>query len=256
MEDQEKDTCYVCLSSKGTLVIPCIRCNGLVHKKCIQEQLDRGNYICGACKQRFDTENKKIVNYHQCMGSCGQGFLMFILMIINWFGMPLLYFGSSLVDFDSLALASLLLLLPVMVTISTSQFPCCWKWYWDDPCWRWHDIWFNKRDCCCIGYGEQGWSKKKYTIQSVFLIVFEIVLVVVSHLIGNPILDWLYDIDESFTWRTSLAGLIICYIVFGILMIIYFCCYCPCKCVLARYSEDKVVIKNLDKRKNNQTLNV
>jgi hypothetical protein len=253
---EEKDLCYICLDHKGTLVAPCTQCNALVHKKCIQEQLDRKNYTCGACQKRFETENKRKVNYHDCRGGFGYIVLMIILTITNWIGMPLLYFGTTVTDFDSMALASFLLLLPVIITISTSQFPCCGQWYWTDPCWRWYTVCCANNGCCCVNHHYNGWNKKKYVIQSIMAVVLEIVLVVVSHLIGNPILIWLYDIDEWFTWRTSLAGLVACYIVVGILMILYFGLCCPLCCLLDHYSEDRVVIKNLKKTKKKKVIDV
>lgn len=45
-------------------------------------------------------------------------------------------------------------------------------------------------------------------------------LIVIAHLIGNPIIKSVYGMNVPFTWRTSLAGLVVYYIIIGVFLVI------------------------------------
>src|SRR3990172_13214280 len=98
--------CYICLDQKKTkdLIKPCDTCNIVAHVDCIQAQLDKKNFKCGVCRTKFNTTKKTKINYHDCCRGCGSIMLNIFFEIINWIGLPILYFGKTLVDFDNVAL--------------------------------------------------------------------------------------------------------------------------------------------------------
>lgn len=256
---KEEDICYICHgphNKKEELVMPCDQCNAYVHMKCIQEQLEKKDYNCGNCRKKFETTTKKQFDRTRCLNGCGYGMIIVIMAIINCIGLPLLYLGSSITDFGWIQFAALLLLVPPVVYTTTHHSQCCCAWYWTVPCWRWYTVCVTESSCICTGYGMQDFTKKMNVIQLVVTVAIEIVIVVSGHLIGNPILIWLYDIDEWFTWRTGLAGLVVWYIVLTTLLIIYFGCYCLALCFIDHYSEQTVVIKGLEKNKYGSVVNV
>ncbi len=77
-------------------------------------------------------------------------------------------------------------------------------------------------------------------------ILFSIVILIVSlaHIIGYPIIKFIFNRDDFFTWRTSLAGLVVYYIILGIiLLIIIIAKSAPAiyNCTIEKFSEPQVI---------------
>ena len=59
-----------------------------------------------------------------------------------------------------------------------------------------------------------------------FMLLFSWLFVIFAHIIGYPIIKYIYNKDDFFTWRTSLAGFIVYYIIIASILVfsIIFCC--------------------------------
>lgn len=217
MSSSSGDICYICLSDKPPLVVACDECDAPVHQKCINEQVRQGNNECGKCREELDYNKVDSINYNECGKDTLMGIVTIFYWIITLVGLPLLGLGKSVADFEDGGIGT------IFMTIGFSALflqcpPCCG-----------YTIAFNKWihwDCQCIQnrYYE---GRYKNVVTMLILALFQILVILISHCIGYPIILWVFDINEFFTWRTSMAGYVcILILIIGVITILIFVFWC------------------------------
>ena len=91
--------------------------------------------------------------------------------------------------------------------------------------------------------GDENYRRNKNIVTMLILALFQMWIILISHCIGYPIVLWLFDVDEFFTWRTSMAGLVCILILsFGIFIVlgIGFVCWLILKGIIKQYDEPQV----------------
>jgi len=83
--------------------------------------------------------------------------------------------------------------------------------------------------CCVCQDRDRHYSSKQHYMIAAAYLGSEILLSILAHPIGSPIVKWLYDQDETFNWKTGLAGTITIYLaLFSALLIFTLVCIVRC----------------------------
>jgi hypothetical protein len=212
----ELDECYVCKDTTGKLVRPCTneKCAGRIHPKCLEEQHASENDECGVCKepiyysvkkQTFDTKTCIKTNiktlYKGFILLCGP--IIIALIMLGRSISPHPGYNDTITkcnnNFPLLHPGAWLLLTVIFVRLPPSLCGSYWS-YQNTP---------------IIGNALRNIKYKSYLIMAI-LFGISIVLISGSHLIGQFVLNGMYDIDARFNCLTSAYGLIVYGIIIGI----------------------------------------
>jgi len=248
MTDNDESECGICMVQKKQLVRPCAntRCAGRVCDECLKTQYLQTNKKCGFCRENIVVNKKnKNFNVDRCCRSFTKAIYTILITFVGTIGIILLALGKSIMSWtpcpnsgklcDSGGIGTVFLVLPFAVAYY--QFPIWYRKGFDyECCCR----------CCCRSYNifccESLKNKIKYksyvTMGILFLI--SVSLVLLAHAIGHPIVKNIFGIDMPFTWRSSMAGLIIYYIIIVCAMgcwIIYTTVRCICRVTEEHFSE-------------------
>lgn len=203
-ESINQNICYLCMQSDGILITPCTQCSVLAHEKCINEQLKHNNLECGQCKSKLSTTSVKKLNYK----SCCHNITSIILVLLSWLSLitlPLLILGSTVTNWEPVGLYVMLLLIPVCPYLFIQTLPNTKNYL----AFRNQDGKFNIH---FVNEQNNEFSETRYQKHLLGTIVISHLLVFMAHVIGYPILIWLFDIKEFFTWKSGFAGVIIFYL--------------------------------------------
>ena len=213
--------CYACLSESESLVDkdlvrPCTNenCTARIHKECLAQQLKSDIKMCGICQSPIHVNEDTEFNKTNCVIYFLKRICNILILLIGPSVLILLALGKTITNWQSCS--------------GPSNGPC------DD--WAIGTIFFTVLlwplffqfqicDCkyhifCCASIKQK--LKWKSIITMNIMFVISCGLVILAHCIGYPIIKYMFELDEFFTWRTSLAGFV-CYSIIvgcGIIIII------------------------------------
>ncbi len=235
--------CYVCKQMKSHVVKPCKtkNCSARICPECIKIQVKTyNNTKCGLCTKQIVITRKAEINYNKCLEAYIKIFYVLFMFVIG----PIITFLNALGKTINLR----------WINCNPTTSPC------DDgavgtiffvilfiiPIWQGHltgDGCCKCSECSCAKCGCRPGKccrydifccgslrqKLKYKSYLTILIMFFISngLIVLAHCIGQPIIKSLFNNDDFYTWRTSLAGFVLYtgLIALGFIMIIIYGIY-------------------------------
>ncbi len=230
-----KYVCYACLEMKDNMVKPCDTksCKARLCSECIKKQVDTNNDKCGICRNPIVIKRgefnrtkfcKKLakISYFWFLIVFGSAFT-FLMALGNILQNPLVRCISfvecnnkSMCDYnmkrpcDDGSMVTLISTIPFILLFSQGHFiNCCCN---DPKFWKYNIF-------CCGNLREKLRFKSYLTMTIMFFVSNG--LIVVAHLIGKPLIKDKFNIDNTFTWRTSLAGFVVYAIIIAIIIVLY-----------------------------------
>ena len=226
--NNSEEVCYICLSNNGDLITPCQQCKKPVHKDCIEEQINHDSR-CGNCRNNLPVIQKREIQWSKCCIDFGKVLYLIWFHIFTLIGLQLLALGKTIINWEEGAIATIFIVFPFA---GFFQYPpCCY-----------YDMFFWRRD---ETDRTNNYKSRRSYITILGVMIFEIIIIVIAHGIGHPIILFLFGIDEFFTWRTSLAGLISIYILVatGLIILCIGAVGCCIKdCIKDSYSSTTTVL--------------
>ena len=220
-----KYECYVCKEMKDYVVRPCnnSKCSAIICRECIKQQV--GTYQdnkCGVCREPIVIVKRGEINYTKCLES----YIKIFYVIFMFFGGAIITFLNALgktinirwincdvSPCDDGAVGTIFFVILFLIPIWQGHLTCC----------KGNDV-----GCKCIGCSEDRCrhnkccrydifccsslrQKLKYKSYLTILIMFFIsnALIALAHVIGQPIIKSMFNKDDVYTWRTSLAGFVV-----------------------------------------------
>lgn len=219
--------CYVCLGTDGPFVRPCNnqRCSARLHPHCIKEQIETNSKLnkCGVCKNNIVTNKGKNINIKKCFEKYLKGIYLFVMMTFGSSSLFIMALGNTTTapwihcgtfgqvhPCDDGAIGTLFFVLPFLALFW--QFRCCCK--------------YNIIKCESL----KDKIRYKSYITMFLMLLLANSLIFFAHVIGHPIIKYMFGRDVFFTWRTSLAGFIVYAIVLTVIGI-GFCVYGVGTCI-------------------------
>ena len=245
MDNPNQNTCYICLYPGDNLLRPCVntRCKGRVHRECIALQYTSDNTKCGICRSNIfvNDNNTKKFDTNTCCKQYLKIIYNVFIIIVGSISIILLALGKTLASWtdceygssdpcDGPAVGTIFFTIPLVILFWQFPMCCCCKY-----------------NIFCCGSLKQRINHKSYITMGILFLV-AIGLVVLAHVIGYPIIKYMFDKDEFFTWRTSTAGFVVyCILVgFGVLCLIIFgilyCTYANTIEMFSVYEEEYGVV--------------
>lgn len=230
-EMNDIDICYICKKPGEDLVKPCatVNCPNRSHRICTAQQFKSGRK-CDECQEPIIQVITKNFNTYRCCQIYLQRLFLIFMVICGPLSVILLTLGKTLTTWiicpdrappnyrtcDDLAGVGILISLPLSMVFY--QFPnCCYC------CCCPYDIF------CCAPLNKILKYKSELTMGTLYLLSYALVLL--AHGIGYPIIKSLFGIDEFFTWRTSMAGFIVYYIITVIIILGLIITSIICACI-------------------------
>lgn len=224
--NNENHPCYACLEVKNRMIKLCKTdgCNGRICNECVKKQIQTKNNKCGLC--RGDAVISYAINFKKCGLAYGKGIylgFMFVLGIISVFLNAL---GKTVVTpwikckggvnetCDDLGVLLIFLTFPFVLLFfqgfcCDSCCFCCDCCYWGNnkrKCWRY--------DLFCCSFRDK--IKYKTYITLFLMICISNILIMFAHFIGYFIVKHKFGKDDFYTWRTSLAGIVVFWMIIGV----------------------------------------
>ncbi len=231
--------CYACKQMKHHVVKPCKtpNCSARICRECIKIQVATyDNKKCGVCTKPVVVTRKGEINYNKCLEAYIKIFYVLFMFVIG----PIITFLNALgktinirwvncnpnvSPCDDGAVGTIFFVVLFIIPIWQGHlFQCCCK------C-RCGDCGCRPNKCCRydIFCYEPLRNKLKYKSYLTILIMFFIsnALIVLAHCLGQPIIKSLFNNDDFYTWRTSLAGFILYtgIIAFGFIIVLIYGIY-------------------------------
>lgn len=222
-EDLE-EICNLCNQLGIKLIKSCNnpKCLAKSHSKCLTVQHKLGNTSCKLCKKSIKI--KKEFNKIKCLKFYFGIIYTFLMLIGGSIAIVLLSLGKTVNSWvtsgcnvwkegqnpnpcDNGALFTILCVLPFIFSIwQIPQLYCGSNSYYR------YNIFF------CLKPYKNTKGRAYVSMAILFLILNSIVIL--AHVIGYPIIKFIFNKDDFFTWRTSLAGFVVYYIILGTILLI------------------------------------
>lgn len=254
--DNDTMTCYVCQSPESdmnTLIKPCDnpKCTGRLHITCATEQLIHNSNNsnnnsnakkCGNCQNPITIKTKKKFNSTRCCSQLLKSIFTVVMILIGTFSPIIIALGTTITHWIDCESTKIKPCDTGGVGVVFYSLPFAFA-FWQFP------------QCCCCKYNIFCWfpSKDKIRWKSYLtMIIISIIsncLVAFAHVIGNPIVKSMFNMDVPFTWRTSLAGFIVYTLGLAFVLLIlaiYNISHCIINCVEEQFSETILDLDTID----------
>lgn len=209
----EENKCYICLNTEGSLVRPCNNslCTATVHPLCIEEQYKLLKQ-CGVCRSDIIKRNK--FNKFRCFQyyyQCCLLILSILVCILSPLAFVILSLGKS--PFNIKFCTNLELNIKEISCENEAPFSILISFVLSIPFMSYVYTTFIMDKC--NNQNSMYWSVWK----PLNLFTIPVIYILLCHSVGYFIIKYILDIDEFFTYKTSLAGVVLTVIILIILIL-------------------------------------
>jgi hypothetical protein len=225
--------CYACLEVKNRMIKLCQTdgCTGRICNECVTQQIRNKDKKCGLC--RGDAIVSYTINLKKCGVAYGKMIYLWFMFVVGSISIflnalgktvvgPWIRCGGGDVNCDDLGVLLIFLTFPFLLLFfqnfccnDCNCCPCCYNS--KRKCWRY--------DLFCCSFRDK--IKYKTYISLFLMICITNIVIMIAHFIGYFIVKYKFGRDDFYTWRTSLAGFVVYWIVigFGILCFVIYHIY-------------------------------
>lgn len=226
MTQNDQNICYACFTNEKKLLRPCNNtlCTARLCEDCLMKQYSTKNIKCGICRSPFSvTQISEEFDASECCSWYTKFFYMFFMMIGGLVGLVLLALARTVTNpwvqceknvspCDDGAMG--LIIFTLLFALMYFQFPLCH----DADCSRGIPGRCCKYNIFCWFTNKNKIKHKSYLTMAI-MYFFACMLILLAHGIGYPIVKSVYGYDLPFTWRSSLAGFVVYFIIIGFILV-------------------------------------